>query len=550
MDTKYLYDRKLNREQIQAVSQIVSCNTPSIPYIIFGPPGTGKTVTVVESILQLWRDTRNRILVCTPSNSAADLVVERLCDRINRREMHRVNALSRDRLGVSEKVFPYCSFDETYQQFYIPQKEVLDKFRIVVATCVTAGVIDGYFTHIFVDESGHGSEPETLVPLTNLWSDSTNLILAGDPKQLGPVIRSVVAKRHGLAISLLERWCTDTPLYQPQEVEDELQEWEIIKPGEKKPYWMKNRFPNMDGTVDPRTPEDYLNSTAEAVKKRNPVFITKLVDNYRSHPSLLKLPSDLFYDGELIPCANKDLVSQFCDWEYLPAKKFPLIFHGVRGKDERESNSPSWFNAHEVSVVCDYLNKLMKSKYAVKEHNIGIVTPYRKQVEKIRIMLRKYGWSGIQVGSVEEFQGQERKIIIISTVRSSTQYLQTDYQHNLGFLRNPKRFNVSITRAQSLLVVVGNPDVLSTDPCWNSLLKYCMDNKAYTGCKFELQGTEEQDMKQLIEDLQSKLTLSENTPSQETQITPSDPGNVTPSVQSFPSQVAMEEDPEWVIVEK
>jgi len=87
------------------------------------------------------------------------------------------------------------------------------------------------------------------------------------------------------------------------------------------------------------------------------------------------------------------------------------------------------------------------------------------------------------VGSVEEFQGQERLVIIVSTVRSNVDHLEFDFAHNPGFLRNPKRFNVAITRPQALLIVVGNPFVLGADVHWQALLKYAVDNGAYVGCE-------------------------------------------------------------------
>merc|ERR1712029_691276 len=95
-------------------------------------------------------------------------------------------------------------------------------------------------------------------------------------------------------------------------------------------------------------------------------------------------------------------------------------------------------------------------------------------------------WTGITVGSTEEFQGQERRIIIISTVRSKPTLLQSDYEHKLGFLNNPKRFNVAITRAQALMVVIGNPYLLSMDKWWKELLKYVLEKGCYKGVDFDL----------------------------------------------------------------
>ncbi|KAK3740617.1 hypothetical protein QZH41_009729, partial [Actinostola sp. cb2023] len=149
------------------------------------------------------------------------------------------------------------------------------------------------------------------------------------------------------------------------------------------------------------------------------------------------------------------------DFEMLPKKGVPLVFHGIKGEDLREGNSPSWFNPAEVVQVVRYIQGLKNSTTVhVKPADIGVVTPYKKQVEKIRLLLKSVSIADIKVGSVEEFQGQERPVIIISTVRSDESYVGTDVTHSIGFLSNPKRFNVAITRAQCLLIVIGNPFVL------------------------------------------------------------------------------------------
>ena len=92
-----------------------------------------------------------------------------------------------------------------------------------------------------------------------------------------------------------------------------------------------------------------------------------------------------------------------------------------------------------------------------------MITPYRTQVQKIRNKLKKEEYQDVMVGSTEEFQGQERRVTFVATVRSSPEYVTTDSQYKLGFLANPKTFNVSITRAKSLLIIVGNPHILSQD---------------------------------------------------------------------------------------
>jgi helicase MOV-10 len=128
----------------------------------------------------------------------------------------------------------------------------------------------------------------------------------------------------------------------------------------------------------------------------------------------------------------------------------------------------------------------------VTAKEIGIITPYQKQAEKIRALLkfqnsRQNRFEDVEVGSCEQFQGQERRIIILSTVRSSTDFLDADKYFNLGFVSHPKRFNVAVTRAQALLIVVGNPHVISgNSSCWKALLQWCKENDGYVGTPFEI----------------------------------------------------------------
>ena len=160
----------------------------------------------------------------------------------------------------------------------------------------------------------------------------------------------------------------------------------------------------------------------------------------------------------------------------------------------------------------------MKSWYIqIQAKEIGVITPYRRQVQKIRQKLRKdEKTKEVMVGSTEEFQGQERRVIIVSTVRSSPEYVYTDNQYKLGFLKNPKRFNVAITRAKALLIVVGNPHILSQvtlyftmnigennckvpiifllqDHDWCRLLDWAASRGCYTGCSYTKETDEDVD---------------------------------------------------------
>ncbi|XP_031507892.1 helicase MOV-10 isoform X1 [Papio anubis] len=536
-----LYDRSLesNPEQLQAMRHIVMGTTRPAPYIIFGPPGTGKTVTLVEAIKQVVKHLpKAHILACAPSNSGADLLCQRLRVHLPS-SIYRLLAPSRDIRMVPEDIKPCCNWDAKKGEYVFPAKKKLQEYRVLITTLITAGRLVSaqfpidHFTHIFIDEAGHCMEPESLVAIAGLMEvketgdPGGQLVLAGDPRQLGPVLRSPLTQKHGLGYSLLERLLTYNSLYK-------------------------------------KGPEGY-----------DPQFITKLLRNYRSHPTILDIPNQLYYEGELQACADVVDRERFCRWAGLPRQGFPIIFHGVMGKDEREGNSPSFFNPEEAATVTSYLKLLLapsskKGKARLSPRSVGVISPYRKQVrssvtskggapppdgtslisrplgrgfrslglcwlriseehrgqlspsfvpqlpglpgslvhevngrrerhlspsfqvEKIRYCITKLDRElrglddikDLKVGSVEEFQGQERSVILISTVRSSQSFVQLDLDFNLGFLKNPKRFNVAVTRAKALLIVVGNPLLLGHDPDWKVFLEFCKENGGYTGCPF------------------------------------------------------------------
>jgi helicase MOV-10 len=159
------YNKDLNLEQLQAIKSILSVSTSAgpAPYIIFGPPGTGKTNTVVEAILQTYKNfPKSSILACAPSNSAADLLVERLSRVVtSKREMLRINAYSRDVFSIPMSIKEYCTSGAV-------EEDIVKEYRIVVITCVSAGMLytaGCTFSHIFIDECGHACEPESLISI-------------------------------------------------------------------------------------------------------------------------------------------------------------------------------------------------------------------------------------------------------------------------------------------------------------------------------------------------------------------------------------------------
>ncbi|GFY90637.1 P-loop containing nucleoside triphosphate hydrolases superfamily protein [Actinidia rufa] len=393
----------LNEEQLHAVAMILGCEGAP-PYVIHGPPGTGKTMTLVEAIFQLYTARKNtRILVCAASNSAADHILEKLANNsevgVKENEIFRLNATSRSYVDVQANNIRFCFFEGLI--FKCPPLEALMHYRVIISTYMSSsllsaeGICRGHFSHIFLDEAGQASEPETMVPISNLCQRETVVVLAGDPMQLGPVVHSNDAINFGLGKSYLER----------------LFGCELYSNGDQS-------------------------------------FITKLVRNYRCHPAILHLPSKLFYEGKLLACKEDTSLKSWLS--LLPNKEFPVLFHGIQGCDEREGNDPSWFNRIEASKVVGIVKKLRASE-SLREEDIGVIAPYRQQVVKITKVLESSDMPNVKVGSVEQFQGQEREVIIVSTVRSTAKHNEFDKTYCLGFLSNPRRFNVAVTRSRILI---------------------------------------------------------------------------------------------------
>jgi helicase MOV-10 len=172
-------------------------------------PGTGKTSTVVETIRQILDLNKNaRILACAPSNAAADIIVDRLKE-LGPSQLFRMNAPSRLHTTVPKSVEPFCLKKDA--NFAIPVREELAKYKVIISTCISAsipfgiGMSRGHFDYIFIDEAGQACEPEVMVPIKTMAGLETNIVLSGDPQQLGPIIRSAVACELGLQTSYLDR---------------------------------------------------------------------------------------------------------------------------------------------------------------------------------------------------------------------------------------------------------------------------------------------------------------------------------------------------------
>lgn len=470
-DNKFSWHNPLlNPIQKEAIKNILRSEARPLPYIIFGPPGTGKTMTMIELIHQIVKQSENsRIMVATPSNSSANLITERL---INAKvllpgEFIRIVGLNYvEQELVPEHLAPYCGTVDIASERTVKDEVIitesglkhklqlkhLGRHRITIGTCVTLGTLmqirfpRNHFTHILIDEAGQCLETETLIPMTFINQNCGTVVLAGDPMQLGPVVMSSHASDRGFGTSLLVR-LMDTPLYRTD----------------------KTRFPKTSGY--------------------NPRLVTKLRYNYRSVPSILDIYSEMFYESALISriTAEGSDEAKFLDviYDILPVKsiqqpKCGFVFWGVNGVNKQTPESPSWFNPAEAKSVFNMILKLYKK--GVRPEDIGVITPYQQQAKTIRRILEESNLQKPKIGSVEEFQGQERMVILISTVRTSKSLLLSDQQHALGFVSSPKRLNVAISRARALLIIFGSPQLLSADKQWLKLIYRAINNDTYCGC--------------------------------------------------------------------
>lgn len=201
----------------------------------------------------------------------------------------------------------------------------------------------------------------------------------------------------------------------------------------------------------------------------NPKYVTQLLDNYRSHPAILEYSNHQFYDGYLRAKADPVEINFAIGWSSLPNKNFPIILHSVKSQCEQQQQGFSYFNVQEVKIVNKYVEELLENGIngkQVKVSDIGIVSPYKAQRDEIKKSLREDA-KDVEVGTAEYYQGREKKIIIISTVRSG---------ESIGFLKDERRLNVALTRAKCLIILVCDQKTLALDSMWNNFIIYCEDN--------------------------------------------------------------------------
>lgn len=441
---------KLNAKQREAVNAITTALSIKLPPILLiGPFGTGKTYTLAQAIKQLLAQPEAKILICTHSNSAADLYIKEYLhpwieEGLEEATPLRVYYHKRWSATVNSVVQKYCITDGV-GNFKRPSIEDIMRHRIIVVTLsismelATLGLPKGLFTHIFLDEAAQAMECEAIMPLA-LANDSTRIVLAGDHMQMSPELFSAFAKERKLHISLLERLYDHYPSNFPCKI--------------------------------------------------------LLCENYRAHEAIIKFTSELFYEQKLIASGKQPRHERF----------YPLTFFTTRGEDVQDKNSTAFYNNAEVYEVVERVSELRKrwpSAWGkLNDTSIGIMTPYADQVFRIRSELRKRRMGGISVERVLNVQGKQFRAVFLSTVRTRRTCMPQasgpgntgasiaagtvgDTDTDYGFLSNSKLLNTAITRAQSLVAVVGDPVALcSIGRCrkvWERFIEICDEHKSLFG---------------------------------------------------------------------
>ncbi len=427
----------LNRSQEKAVNEVLWAKDVAV---VHGPPGTGKTTTLVEAIYETLRR-ETQVLVCAQSNTAVDWIAEKLVDhgipvlrignpsrvndkmlsftyerrfadhpdypelwairknirqiRENRKgsgNVHQKIARLRERAAELEMKIHGCLFGEA---------------RVVACTLIGAAnkiMVGQKFSTLFIDEAAQAMEPACWVALRR----AGRVILAGDHQQLPPTIKCYEAMKGGLGRSLMER-----------------------------------------------------------IALKQPECVTMLNIQYRMNNGIMRFSSDWFYGGQVV--SDKSV----CHRSILDYER-PIVWVNCDEQERYVADSHGRINKAEADLLLlhlqGYINKIGIERCLEEGIDVGIISPYRVQTLYIKREIRRRAEFKrvrhlISVNTVDGFQGQERDIILISLVRSN--------EHGqIGFLSDLRRMNVAMTRARMKLIIFGNEVTLSTSEFYKALLDY------------------------------------------------------------------------------
>lgn len=462
----------LNPTQERAVNEVLWAKDVAI---VHGPPGTGKTTTLVEAINEtLMRE--SQVLVCAQSNMAVDWISEKLVDRgINVLRIGNPTRVNDKMLGFtyerrfeSHADYPQLwairkairelrknrkKGSENYHQKMDRLKsraaeielrinaELFGEARVIACTLVGSAhhLLEGMkFGTLFIDEAAQALEATCWIPMRR----ASRVILAGDHCQLPPTVKSIAALRAGLGKTLMER-----------------------------------------------------------IAENKPEVVTLLKIQYRMNDEIMRFSSDWFYGGkvESAPQIKYRSVLDYdhpITWIDTSNEENQITIEGEDAPEDSASTASSVSAANQNSdlnfkeqfvgesfgrinkaeaeltllTLAEYFTKIGKQRVLEERIDVGIISPYRAQVQYLKKLIKKYEFFKpyrrlISVNTVDGFQGQERDVILISLVRSND-------EGQIGFLKDLRRMNVAITRARMKLIILGNKDTMTKHPFYKKLWEY------------------------------------------------------------------------------
>ena len=467
----------LNPTQERAVNEVLWAKDVAI---VHGPPGTGKTTTLVEAINEtLMRE--SQVLVCAQSNMAVDWISEKLVDRgINVLRIGNPTRVNDKMLGFtyerrfeSHPDYPQLwairkairelrknrkKGSENYHQKMERLKsraaeieirinsELFGEARVIACTLVGSAhrLLEGMkFGTLFIDEAAQALEAACWIPMRR----ASRVILAGDHCQLPPTVKSIAALRAGLGKTLMER-----------------------------------------------------------IAENKPEVVTLLKIQYRMNDEIMRFSSDWFYGGK-VESAPQIKYRSVLDYDHpitwidtgeeseerrVKSEEFNSSSDDASEESEEQENS-SLFTHHSslykeqfvgesfgrinkaeaeltLLTLAEYFTKIGKQRVLSESIDVGIISPYRAQVQYLKKLIKKYEFFKpyrrlISVNTVDDFQGQERDVILISLVRSND-------EGQIGFLKDLRRMNVAMTRARMKLIILGNKDTMTRHPFYKKLWEY------------------------------------------------------------------------------
>lgn len=462
----------LNPTQERAVNEVLWAKDVAI---VHGPPGTGKTTTLVEAINEtLMRE--SQVLVCAQSNMAVDWISEKLVDRgINVLRIGNPTRVNDKMLGFTyERRF---ESHPDYPQLWAIRKairelrsnrkkgsesfhqkmdrlrsraaeieirinaELFGEARVIACTLVGSAhrLLEGMkFGTLFIDEAAQALEAACWIPMRR----ASRVILAGDHCQLPPTVKSIAALRAGLGKTLMER-----------------------------------------------------------IAENKPEVVTLLKIQYRMNEEIMRFSSDWFYGGQVesAPQIKYRSILDFdhpISWIDTSNEENQITIEGEDATEDSASTSSSSSAANQNSdlnfkeqfvgesygrinkaeaeltllTLAEYFTKIGKQRVLGDSIDVGIISPYRAQVQYLKKLIKKYEFFKpyrrlISVNTVDGFQGQERDVILISLVRSND-------EGQIGFLKDLRRMNVAMTRARMKLIILGNKDTMTQHPFYKKLWEY------------------------------------------------------------------------------